>query len=201
MDVQQSVPFCCAFIGRGSPGLTVMPRALSRLELHRILEDASLRSERDAALIATTFLTAGRISEVLAVRYSDVALVEEDVLVVRMPVLKRKKEIWKMIPIVREDPFSDYMWDYVLASEGPERIWPIDRTTAWRICRRYGFHPHELRHSRLTELSQFMTEDVLKSFAGWKIKSMAGYYLHHGWYHFLPFVRKAAELARRELGF
>ena len=45
-----------------------MPRALSRLELAEILERASLRSERDAALIAGTFLTAARISEILGLR-------------------------------------------------------------------------------------------------------------------------------------
>ena len=174
---------------------------MSRQELLDILEVASIRSDRDAALIATTFLTAGRISEVLAVRYGDVLPIEDDVLVVRMPVLKRKrKDVFKMIPIVKEDPFSPYMWDYVLEGEDLEtRIFRMDRSTAWRICRRYGFHPHELRHSRLTELGQFMTEDVLKSFAGWAIESMACYYLHYGWYHFLPYVRKAAELARRQL--
>ena len=178
-----------------------MPRALSRRELLDILEVASIRSDRDAALIATTFLTAGRISEVLAVRYGDVFCPEEGVMVLRMPILKRRKELFKMIPIVREDPFAGFMWDYVLTGEDLEaRIFRMDRSTAWRICKRYGFHPHELRHSRLTELAQFMTEDVLKSFAGWAIKSMARYYLHYGWYHFLPYVRRAAQLAKRQLG-
>jgi len=176
-----------------------MPRALSRLELAEILERASLRSERDAALIAGTFLTAARISEILGLRVDDIATIG-DIMLVQLRILKRRgdKEVRKVIPIEAEDPFAPYFWDYALEAEGP-LVFKMDRTTAWRICRRYGFHPHELRHSRLTELGQYMPESVLKAFAGWKIKGVVGIYLHYGWRQFLPFVRQAARDAETAL--
>jgi integrase len=130
--------------------------------------------ERDRALFLLTYLTAGRISEVLAIRAEDIQPIFKDgreAIVINMPNRKNRKRHRKDIPIptdrTLEKEMVSFITSYALGKQG--LIFPFSAVTAWLIFRKIGFNPHWLRHIRLTHMETVygLSPERLRNYAGW----------------------------------
>jgi len=154
---------------------------------------------RDRALIALIFLLGARKSEVLEMRVEGVRR-EGDFLVFDVPIKKRKaKGLIRKIPVPLDDPFTPYVVEY-LKKIKRGRLFNLTPQRVWQIMKDLGLSPHELRHSRLTEITPFLPSDTdLYRFAGWKLKGMAEIYVHLRYRHLMEPLREVALKAREEL--
>ncbi|HLC79505.1 MAG TPA: tyrosine-type recombinase/integrase [archaeon] len=147
---------------------------------------------RDQAIISVLYDSAARAGEFCNVRLKDVkfdqlgALMRVDGktgerkirLINSMPYI----QAWIQVHPLRDDP-NAFLWHNMQAHKWAE----VNRQTLARILNRAAkkaklkkrIHPHVFRHSRLTALAPKVTEQVLKSFAGWSPDSrMAAIYVH-----------------------
>lgn len=170
-------------------GQTYKPKALTREQIAGIINH--LTNLRDKALVALIFLTGSRKSEILGVKKSDFRY-EKDFLIVKLPILKRGKDLTKIIPIPLIDPFTKYITQYLNKIEG--KLFDITPQRVWQILIDVGVRPHELRHSRLTEIATYMPSDVeIYRFAGWKLPGMEDTYLHLRYEQLKEPLRKISE--------
>lgn len=124
------------------------------------------------------------------------------VYVVRLITLKREKGVPRNIPVPIVDPLAPLFLKAVKEMEG--KLFPLSRQRVWYLFRRagiYDFYRDEmvpknpLRHSRLSELSNYLNELQVNRFAGWRIKGTADHYLHLRWSDYVPALVKAARAA------
>lgn len=161
---------------------------------------------RDAALLATSFLTGGRASEVRALHRKNFDLDNPKVVLVRnMRVLKRfhreKGEVVrdlvyrKTFPIRRDEPLVQRMIEWIQhqtnylfpTGRGSEPY--LCRTMSYRIARRLGdsvglwVYPHWFRAQRASQLRFEYGFDVmdLMEFFAWKHFPTAIRYAKMGW--------------------
>jgi len=177
-------------------GQTFEARALDR---KFILKGISrCKCLRDKALIATIFLLEARKSEVLEIR-KDMIHREDDFLIFDVPIKKRKKKLIRKIPVPLDDPFTKYIVEYLKHCKG--KLFDLTPQRVWQITKSLGFSPHELRHSRLTEIASFLPSDIdLYRVAGWKLPGMAEVYVHLRYKHLKPCLKEVALRAKKELG-
>ena len=77
----------------------------------------------------------------------------------------KAKEIWKWKDLLLEDPFAQYILEWLKYLEKEKyqgRIFAISRTQAWRIMHHLGITNHINRHWRSTHLSSSMNPFELK---------------------------------------
>jgi len=171
-------------------GQTFKPRALSREQINEVI--AKLPFIRDKALVALTFLLGARISEVLNVKVSDITK-EGDFLIFDTIVKKRKEQIMRKVPVPLEDPLARYVVEWLeYVKEG--KLFDITPQRAWQIMKKVGISPHELRHSRITELAPYVSAVSLSKFAGWRIKGLGEIerYVHLRYEDYIEPLRKIA---------
>lgn len=147
-------------------------KALTREEINQIIY--SLENEEDRVLFMIQYLTASRISEVLALTPKDFFIEEikgKKFLFIRMPVLKKRNSIEeKMPPIDFNDEFVPHILNYIKKFKEDEKIFKISRHLAWaRLNKIKRMRTHTFRKSRLTELVRKYGWDVfdLVKFVGW----------------------------------
>ena len=111
--------------------------------LKSLLEVA--RDEIDVGLVAVTFETGGRISEVLSLRPEQFewpvrAFGHEFVLIRDMIVLKHKEVDTRIVPILAKEPLVKPMLEYVrvVREEGRPRLFEFSRMAAFKRLRRLG---------------------------------------------------------------
>jgi integrase len=157
----------------------------SQSELFRVASSIEIAHER--CLFVLTYLTAGRISEILGIRRDGIETVrrgERDVLLIRMPNKKHRKRRFKTIPIPldKEKSFVDLIYGYISHRDGPLFDFGSERR-AEQILAKYGYNPHWLRHLRLTHLVTIydMNEELIKKFAGWTDTRPARHYMELRW--------------------
>lgn len=159
-------------------------------ELMRIIHSA--KPGRDQALIAATFLTGGRISEVLLLKRGNFDLSNKEILIVKsMPVLKRFKKVgerivdgkkkwitekqlaYRTFPIVRKETAVPVLENWLKRfRHKDEQLFDVNRVKAFLIIRALGkdLYPHWFRAQRACQLAYDYGFDVhdLMDFFQWK---------------------------------
>jgi len=165
-------------------------------------------TQQDRALIATLFLTGGRVSEVLSLKRSNFDLSNKEFIVVKkMPVEKRFKVMDKVpdpskksgyrwltkklnydrtFPINRKEPPVPILLDWLGRFKGDEKLFDTDRTKVFLMLRRLGpdIYPHWFRAQRASQLAvDYEDYDVytLMDFFKWKDAKTAMKYSKLGW--------------------
>lgn len=139
---------------------------------------------RNCALFSCAYLTGGRISEILELKYSNITK-EGDWLIIRLPNLKNKRTTFKdcLINLKVEKPFLNYLVKYYikqlasgvdlddyLFSTNRKHNKKMDRATAYRIfIKVLKFNPHFFRKLRASHLLEYFGFDpkMLQQYLGW----------------------------------
>ena len=159
---------------------------------------------RDRVLFLLTYLTAGRVSEVVSIRAEDIQPTYHEgreVITITMPNRKHRVRHSKVIPIAMDMPQEKALMEPVLeyakgktglllAREGRPGE-GIKELRAWQIIGTAGFNPHWLRHIRLTHLETVygLSGERLKVFAGWTDTRPAKNYMELNWGDVLNGIR------------
>lgn len=159
----------------------------------------TIGKDRDRALVIMTYLTAGRIREVIrrderpSIKKSDFKIVKEegrDILLINMRNQKNKDRKRKDIPVpldLKENAlFWNMLTDYLNSLSEDEELFPITYQTAYEILtEKYdiNFNPHWFRHVRLTHLVVVYgyKEFQLVRYAGWSDSRPAKRYVEMTW--------------------
>lgn len=139
---------------------------------------------RNCALFSCAYLTGGRISEILELKYSNITK-EGDWLIVRLPNLKNKKTTFKdcLINLNVEKPFLRYLLKYYIMQKAKnidldcylfttnsKTNKRMNRTTAYRIfIKVFKSNPHFFRKLRASHLLEYFKFDakMLQQYMGW----------------------------------
>jgi len=169
---------------------TAIPKQLvSRSDLKKMLEVAD--SSRDRALLMFLFEGAARKGEAVAMDILNLEWVEHG-----LNALVEGKTGRRILPLVEACPFiKRYLENHPKRNDPDAPLW-ISMNYSTRGARLTGtaiqqiigqlakrakihpVYPHLLRHSRLTECAEIMTEFQMKKFAGWSMhSSMASVYV------------------------
>lgn len=137
---------------------------------------------RDRALLAAMYAYGKRVTEVLGVTLRDLNL-RDGMLFITFRILKRKDNFSQAIPVKADNLLVKLILDHVDAVKvlGEEKLFSLTRQSAWLIVHQafQGGHPHELRHTRLTRISEVTTSFAqIKEAGGWKSDGSAQTYLH-----------------------
>lgn len=148
----------------------------------------TIKSPRDKSLFLLTYLTAGRISEVVAILASSIELTyreNREVMLVHLPNRKNRTRHTKDIGIPLDREFEAAMakevMDYARTTTG--LLFGISTTRAWQILNSIGYNPHWLRHIRLTHMETIygMSGERVKILAGWTDTRPAKHYMELNW--------------------
>jgi len=176
--------------------------ALDRYEI--INKINRTKNKRDAALIATLYLTGCRIEELLKykhykldikgkpVKKEQIEIRGDEIIFrnIRCLKLTRNRNGVKShraqvrnIPIVfnqLEKPLIRYLMDYIKGLNPEDPLFNITRWRAYQILSEIGLYPHLLRHARLTHLAvdYDFGEAQLRHFTGWSTSNTAKHYTH-----------------------
>ena len=158
------------------------------------------RNLQYAVLIATTFETGGRISEVLTLRTDNFDFSQaRNFIVITMPVLKKKRGEFRVFPIPKWEPLVPLIVDYIKSIGEGKLFGDISRYKAFLIFQRAGqlvsrkykfvpnayikgtekplpskeIYPHLFRAERASQLAEeYLFDDMaLRQFFGWRPKS------------------------------
>jgi len=171
--------------------------------LMRIIKRARKGEER--ALIATLFLTGGRVSEVLQLRRDHFDLSNEKVILVKgMPVEKRFRKVgeykiggkvkWDTVkefdertfPIMRSEPLVPTLLEWLNGIHDKDKLlFDMSRTKAFYIVRdvEKDLYPHWFRAQRASQLAAEYGFDLhsLMDYFHWKDIQIALHYSRLGW--------------------
>lgn len=150
---------------------------------------ASVSNLRDRAFICFLYLTGARISEVVRqVRRFQVEFEKIEgksfIMVHNVITLKRRKEIYRDIPIPVNDfetPFLEPLIAYLNTVPSNMFLFDFTRINGYRIVREKTYlFPHYFRHLRLTHLvtEYNFSERDLTFFTGWADGRQATVYTH-----------------------
>ena len=184
-------PECVEWIKENTKHRTKLPDdMITEEEIKKMI--STTNNTRNQAIISVLYDSAARAAEFCGVRIKDVKFDELGAVMhvdgktgqrnIRLINSVPYLQSWLQVHPFRDDP-NAFMWYNMQAHKWAE----VNRQTLSRIIVRAGkkaeikkrVHPHVFRHSRLTALAPKITEQVLKSFAGWSPDSrMAAIYIH-----------------------
>ena len=153
----------------------------------------AIKNKRDRFLIALTYLTAGRIREVIGIRPNDITRVRKngrDVIFIHMMNEKSKRRTFKDIAIpIDGEPLTGIILGYIDSREASSMglLGFKTRYRGWQIFHKYGCNPHWMRHIRLTHLVTVydFNDQLLIRYAGWASSKEAKHYMELRWHDFL----------------
>jgi len=162
----------------------------------------SIENDRDRCLFVLTYLTAGRLQEIVkykgkgeersSIKIEDLSITQEKgrkILLINLRNNKHRKRHRKDLPVPLDIPENALLYDmmvgYLSSFSETDEIFPISYRRAYAILTRInpGWNPHWIRHIRLTHL---VTEYGYKEFqlmlyAGWTDPRPAKDYLQMRW--------------------
>jgi integrase len=149
-------------------------------------------SKMEKALVATLFLTGGRVSECLQLKKQHFApgvKRERKFLIIKIRTLKKRRYKRRTVPVPLDDDLAGYVIDYLNNLETNDLLFPFSRTQAWRIIKRLSkkidldLWVHLLRHLRLIELVAVkdFTDQQLVRITGWEDSRPAKEYIKLKW--------------------
>jgi integrase len=153
-------------------------------EVLKLLAEARKHSHRDWLMICVTFLHALRASEAVGLKASNVVGTK-----LKVKRLKNSNPVEDEL-LVHENPLLNErrpLLDLCRISAPNQRLFPISSRTFQRRMHTYGeaaglpelyCHPHTLKHSVLTYLSDRMPLDKLQDRSGHVELGSLGIYLH-----------------------
>lgn len=146
------------------------------------------KTQRDRALLSTLYESACRAGEILGLRckdvkfdkYGSIFIVDGKTGARRIRLIDSAPDLQLWINQKRLKGKDDPLWEKedgtALRQAG---LYKMLTVAARRAGIKKKIYPHLLRHSKLTELSKVMKEQVLKAYAGWTGDSrMAATYVH-----------------------
>lgn len=168
------------------------------LEVEEVIEIVQgIQNLRDRALIILTYLTAGRIREIVrkkdrkSILKSDIKLTdvkERPTLLINLRNQKNKNRKRKNIPVpldLKENAiFFNLLAPYINDLEMHEELFPISYQRAYKIIHEtMGVNPHWIRHLRATHLvvKYGYKEHQLMIYMGWSDPRPAKYYVEMVW--------------------
>lgn len=150
---------------------------------------------RNQALIALMYESAGRLSEILALKIRDVQTDQYGVIVKLFGKTKLRN-----IRLVASAPYVKRLLQLHSYKDNPEaplfysiyhgNLKALGKTMTakiiWKAAERAGFkgedlkrfHPHAFRHGRLSELGHDLTDSEMKHVGGWTDRRMISLYSH-----------------------
>ena len=160
-------------------------------------------SRRDAAIIATLFLTGGRVSEVLSLIVDDFDLSNQEVIILRhMDVSKRFKKTGEKIvngkkewitekvfahrsfAILKKEPLVPFLLDYLVTLKPGAKLFSLSRVRIYQIVRKLsGMYPHWFRAQRACQLAEEhdLGLNEIMNFFQWRDQMTAMRYTSLGW--------------------
>jgi len=142
---------------------------------------------RDQFYLCLTYLTGGRVGEVIDIKPTDIDITERNgikVLVISMKNEKAKRFRQKMIPIRfdLEGDFIALIMRYILNVKGTLFGFKT-RQRGWQIFRKYGLNPHFFRHLRATHMVQYRgyKSHQMNQFFGWSDMRSSSKCVHLNW--------------------
>jgi integrase len=171
--------------------------------LSEIIEIAeSIDNDRDRCLFILTYLTAGRLQEIVrysrggekrsSIRLDDLNITEvkgNKVLLINLRneknLTKHRKDIPVPLNLIENRKLYNLMVDWLSSVEDKGEIFPISYPRAYKILTKINpdWNPHWLRHLRLTHLvtNYKYREHQLMLYAGWSDPRPAKNYLEMRW--------------------
>lgn len=162
-----------------------------------------IRNYRSRALYVLTYLTAGRISELIryqfykdkknihpSIRRKEINFTEKhgrDVMLINIRNEKSNKRKVKTIPIPMDSDFHkkliNSIMPYLQEKELDEELFPFKYQYAYQKILKPICNPHWLRHVRLTHLVTYhgFSDLLLQRYAGWTDTRPAGIYSELRW--------------------
>lgn len=147
----------CNDIRRPKQARTMYPKALDKTERRKLIRDVERgHNKRDLAIVKTLLYTGVRVSELCALDISDIKLNDRSGwLKVRHGKGNREREI--PVPVELRKALTDYLDDFEPEKKGDAlfistRGTRINVRTVEHMLKKYGTHPHALRHTYCTML-------------------------------------------------
>ena len=185
-------PACVKWVRPTNPYKAKLPinpeDLLTREEIKKILQVCN--HARNQAIISTLYESGGRADELLGLTIKNVLFDKQGGIItlegktgqrrIRLVESIPYLQTWINIHPLRGNPNSP-LWFSTRSKSGIS--YPYLYKLIVRLSKQAGIQkkvtPHVFRHSRLTELAKYITEQKLKVFAGWTPNSnMAGVYVH-----------------------
>jgi hypothetical protein len=152
---------------------------------------------RDRCLLIMTYLTAGRIKEVIkkegrtSIKKNDFKIIQEDfkdILLIDLRNEKNRDRKRKEIPVPLDIKENAILWnmmlEYINSLGNEDELFHISYQKAYEIIIKYtGWNPHWIRHLRLTHLVTVYgyKEFQLVRYAGWSDSRPAKNYVEMSW--------------------
>ena len=188
-------------------------------DIYNIWKNAMSKAGKKAQFeFALLYLTGARVGEIVQVRKADFKKYkkgEKEYLTVTLPTLKNRRRRSRIIPLVKEEPYTEMVEsieDYLYYLYPTERIIQVQTARGLRkkISKvgefetmaiypnqrkkkevKRSFYPHFLRHCRLTHLVKYHHFDGnrLMYFAGWSDPRLSSIYVSLDWYALAEMIK------------
>ena len=162
----------------------------------------TIRNDRNRVLFVLTYLTAGRLQEIVryrglgeergSIRKNDLKIKDKEgrkILLINLRNEKNKNRHRKDIPVPLDIKENEYFYnlisDYIDSLDENEELFQIGYKRGYVILNKInpGWNPHWIRHIRLTHLVTVYgyREHQLMLYAGWSDNRPAKHYLELRW--------------------
>ena len=132
-----------------------------------------LFNEREKALVTVLYYWGIRISEALSLKPNDV-FTDKEKIYLKISRLKGSRQT-DDIPINIKSLGIELFLNQVSITNEDNKIFPISRVQAWRICKKLNLYPHFFRLSRFTHIAEDYGLVFLINFGGITAKTANSY--------------------------
>lgn len=154
-----------------------MPTVKQFIATLESIEDAGPRS-----LVAFLYLSGCRISEALSIKAGQLEMVDGDLWIRNVPILKRREPIPRIVTVaIDEERIFRHITNWAEGKDANKLLWPYRRWDAWEMVKENTtYFPHFFRHLRVTHLFEYtdLRDMEILNIIGWKNPQMLTIYSH-----------------------